>query len=77
MKFKSFWAQLPDKEAKEAFAKQVGTTPIYLSQIATKFRSPSPALAQRIAVETGGQVTLAELRPDVYGTAPAQRTAAA
>lgn len=54
-------------EDRKRLAKAVGVCPAYLYQIATGRRKPSPALAKRIAAATNGAVTLAELRPDVWG----------
>lgn len=65
MNFRAYWDQLP-RDARDSLAEQCKTNRVYLSQIATNFRSPSPAMARRISDATGGAVSLAELRPDVY-----------
>lgn len=48
-----------------AFAKSVGISAVYLSQLAAKQdgRVPSPRLSNRIEKSSGGAVTRKELRP--------------
>ena len=50
-------------------AGRVGVTPNYLWQIAVRNadRQPSPKLAKKIHEETLGLVSLASLRPDIWG----------
>jgi DNA-binding transcriptional regulator YdaS (Cro superfamily) len=45
------------------FAKSVGIAVCYLSQICQGTRRPEADLAVRISAETGGQVSVEELRP--------------
>lgn len=51
---------------KVELAKRAETQHVYLIQCASGFRKPSPALCQRL-VAADSRLTLAELRPDVYG----------
>lgn len=46
-------------------AAALGTSPVYLSQIATGFRAAGTELAARIEAETDGVVRAEELRPDI------------
>jgi DNA-binding transcriptional regulator YdaS (Cro superfamily) len=46
-----------------------GTTLVYLKQIATGFRNPSPRLAKRLEEASGGRMTRDCLRPDIFGDA--------
>ena len=51
-----------------AFAKSVGISTVYLSQLAAKQdgRVPSPRLSNRIEKTSGGAVTRQELRPSDF-----------
>lgn len=64
---------------RQSLADAVNTSADYLWQIATgwKGRKPSPKLARKISEATHGLVSLAELRPDVWGPHPADPKAAA
>ena len=46
-------------------AKLVGVNPVYLRHIALGYRTAGPELALAIERETGGMVTVAELRPEL------------
>lgn len=61
-----YWKNLAP-EAKKAFAEKLETSPAYLSQVANGHRNGSPAFAIAIERETGGAVTRAEIRPDIFG----------
>lgn len=69
---------IEDPSRRAALAEACGTSPDYLWQVATgwKGRKPSPKLAQKINQATLGLVTLAELRPDVWGVPAAPDQAA-
>lgn len=54
----------------EQLAAKVKCSPVYIDQIAAKFRKPSPRLAQKLA-GADRKLTLEGLRPDIYGE-PAQ-----
>lgn len=58
-----------DPSRRNALAESLGCNADYLWQIATERRRASPALARRIEAATGGVVTRAELRPDVWAEA--------
>lgn len=64
---------------RQSLADAVGMSPDYLWQIATGWqgRKPSPKLARKISDATHGVVSLAELRPDVWGAPSANPKAAA
>ena len=49
-------------------AERVKTSPSYISQCAIGARKPSPAFAKKL-VAADPRLTLAALRPDVYGKA--------
>jgi hypothetical protein len=53
---------------RKALAQAVGCNPIYLHQLATRFRNkkPSPELCRRL-VAADRRLTLEELRPDIWG----------
>jgi DNA-binding transcriptional regulator YdaS (Cro superfamily) len=51
---------------RRAFAQRAKTTDGYLAQLKGHFRSPSPALARRLAAASEGQIALSKLRPDVW-----------
>lgn len=69
MDFKDFWQNL-SAEAKQSLAERCATSPPYLSQIAYGHRKASPDMARTIERETAGQVTRADLRPDIYEPLP-------
>lgn len=52
-------------EGKRTLASAVGVQVIYLHQLSSGFRQPSPELAIRIEAATNGAVTCEELRSDV------------
>lgn len=54
------------KPAAEALAAKAGTKYIYFYQIATGHRKPSPSLAKALVEASGGELTLTDLRPDIY-----------
>lgn len=54
------------KPAAEALAHKAGTKYVYFYQIACGHRKPSPALAKALVEASGGELTLTELRPDIY-----------
>ena len=58
-------------------ARLIGVKYARLDHAYTGRRSVSVALATAIEVATGGKVTRAELRPDLFGPLPAKRRKAA
>lgn len=65
MDLKSYTNQLPHGGSID-FAKKLGITAVYLSQLASRQddRLPSPSLCVRIEAESSKAVTRPELRPD-------------
>ena len=59
------YLQSLDAAAKRALASELGVTVVYLHQLCSGFRQPSPDLAIRIESASGGQVRCETLRPDV------------
>ena len=61
-------------EVRQRLADDCGTDAAYLWQIATGWRGRKAGidLAKRIEAATDGQVTRYDLRPDVFGDAPAK-----
>lgn len=57
---------LKDKPQAERLAIACGTKPVYLRHIALGHRKASHKLAHLIVEHTGGQVTLRDLRPDIF-----------
>jgi len=69
MLIKDFIARF-GREELDAIAAKAGTTLGYLSeQVANGHRNPSPDLAKKLVAASGGRLTLAELRPDLWGRA--------
>lgn len=60
-------------EAADRLARQAGTQLAYFKQIAYGARRPSPKLAMALEVCSGGILTRAELRPDVYAVPAIQQ----
>lgn len=64
MNLKQYLDSLPTGTQKD-FAILAGTSPGYLRQL--KFgKKPSAKLCHRLVAASGGRMTLAELRPDIY-----------
>lgn len=59
---------ISDRERKASLAKALATSPMYLWQLATRWkgRKPSPEFAMKIEAATDGVVTRQELRPDIW-----------
>ena len=59
---------ISDSSRKQALAAALNTSIEYLWQLSVAWRGkkPSPALARRIRDATAGEVSLHELRPDVW-----------
>lgn len=55
-----------DRQKLHDLAARCGVSRIYLTQIASGHCRPGAALAQKIHQETGGEVHMSELRPDIY-----------
>ena len=65
MNLKQYLDSLPTGTQKD-FAALVGTSPGYIRQL--KFgKQPSAKLCRRMVEASGGKLTLAELRPDIFG----------
>jgi DNA-binding transcriptional regulator YdaS (Cro superfamily) len=65
-----------DVKVREELARALSRSPDYLYQIATNRRQASPALAIAIEKATGGKVSRAELRSDIFGDEPKRKKAA-
>lgn len=57
------WWRAAEADDKARVADEAGTTPGYLSALASGYGRPSQALAERLEAATGGQVLAVELRP--------------
>ncbi len=66
MDLKTYCSQLSYPE-RVAFAEKAGTKWVYLSQIIREVRDASPFLARRLAAASDGNVSLSEIRPDIFG----------
>lgn len=65
-RFCRFWRGLkPDR--KKALAAACNTRAVWLTQIAGGHGQASPKLAKAIEAATFGQITAADVRPDVFG----------
>lgn len=61
---------IKDRARAEALAAACKTKVIYLRHVALGHRKASTTLARLIEQHSGGKVTAAELRPDVWGEIP-------
>jgi DNA-binding transcriptional regulator YdaS (Cro superfamily) len=70
---------IADIQGRQRLADQCGTTAGYLWQVASAWRGrkASVELAKKIEAATDGAVTRYDLRPDIFGEAPAKTEAAA
>jgi DNA-binding transcriptional regulator YdaS (Cro superfamily) len=59
---------IADTQRRAQLARDLGTDPVYLWQLAKRWRNkrPSPDMARRIEVATDGAVTKESLRPDIW-----------
>lgn len=55
------------KQEAETVAKEAGTNIAYFEQIMYRARKPSPQLAIRLELASGGRMTRSALRPDIFG----------
>ena len=58
-----------ESDDREDYAKRSGTTVAYLIQLIGGHRRPGTELAKALSRESGNEVTLPELRPDVWDAA--------
>jgi DNA-binding transcriptional regulator YdaS (Cro superfamily) len=56
----------PDE--REALANRLGTSVAYFWQIAGGHRKPSALLCRRLEAASGGLISAAELRPELFGS---------
>ena len=63
--FERYYERL-SADGKRDYAAAAGTTPAYLSHLATGKRKASPKLAQRLHRASHGIVSLASIRPDIW-----------
>lgn len=65
---------IANAERRAELARALDTDPVYLWQLATRWRNkrPSPEMARRIETATGSAVTKESLRPDIWPAAPAK-----
>jgi DNA-binding transcriptional regulator YdaS (Cro superfamily) len=61
----AYLKSLQTRAEREAFALRCGTSHGYLTLVAYGHKTPSELLCMKLAAETGGAVSLHELRPDV------------
>ncbi|MCW0316213.1 hypothetical protein NB724_001364 [Pantoea ananatis] len=62
---KKYWNSL-SREERSDLASKVGYSPGYLRLVFTGHKKAGFILAQKLETETQGEVTRAELRPDIY-----------
>lgn len=73
---RTFLATMPVQEQAD-YASRAGTTIGYLRKALSKGQRFDGALARRLDEESGGEVSRFELRPDIFGQAPADDVQAA
>ena len=54
------------KDEATRVAESAGSRYVYLTQIASGHRKPSPKLARRLVEVSKGRLTLRDLRPDIW-----------
>jgi len=61
-------AYIADPARRAQLARDLDTDPVYLWQLAKRWRNkrPSPEMAMRIEAATGGEVAKESLRPDIW-----------
>lgn len=63
------WLAATSAEERERVAREAKTSVAHLWQLAGGHRKASPSLAERLQDASGGQITIAGLRPDLVGFA--------
>lgn len=66
MNLKTYLEPLSIPERAE-FAARAGTSPLYVYMLATGRKRPGPKICKALRDASSGAVTLAELRPDLWG----------
>ena len=64
MQLKEYINTFKNTQNLKSFSLKLGVSHLYVYQIASHYRIPSPRLAVAIEKETGGLVSRYELRPD-------------
>ena len=59
------WLANASPERRDEVARNAGTSPGYLWQLAGGHRKPTPEIAERLQEASGGEITIAGLRPDL------------
>lgn len=63
------WMAKTPSDVRETVAKAAGTSVGHLRQLAGGHRKASPELAERLQEASGGELTIAGLRPDLIALA--------
>lgn len=71
MKLQTYLASLTPSE-RDAFAARINSTPGYVKLLRSGHKRVGHAMAKRILVATDGQVTLHEMRPDIWAPSAGQ-----
>lgn len=74
MDLRTYLNTLP-RGGQAALARAIGTSPVYLYQMATGRRPVAPTLCLAIQLATAGMVSVHELRPDIFGPSPGAEAA--
>jgi DNA-binding transcriptional regulator YdaS (Cro superfamily) len=69
VKFLDYYQQALERGEGDVLAARIGTSLGYLSQVAHGHRRAGVLTISRIERATGGEVTAADLRPDLFGLA--------
>jgi plasmid maintenance system antidote protein VapI len=65
MDLKDYFSTL-DAKGRRDFAKKLGTSVAYLSQLANGHRKASPEMARRMVKKSDQVLTLSGIRPDIW-----------
>ncbi|WP_314408877.1 hypothetical protein [Pseudomonas kuykendallii] len=63
------WLANASPERRDEVARKAGTSAGYLWQLAGGHRKPTPEIAERLQESSGGEITIAGLRPDLVSLA--------
>ena len=67
MDLRTYLAERRKEESTVAWCKRNGLHPMSVTLVANGHRKAGPELARKISTATGGVVSLAKLRPDLWG----------
>lgn len=67
MTLKEYFAKVRETETMQNWCQRNKLNPVSVSLVVNNHRKAGPVMARKLSVASGGLVSLAELRPDLWG----------